>query len=381
MNYYQRRLKLLELLGKKSHFLFGARSTGKSTIIKHQLADARLYDLLSASTYQRFLRHPEALREELKGYNGIVVIDEIQKLPKLLDEVHWLIENRRNKFLLTGSSSRKLKHGGANLLAGRAWLAELFPLTSDEITDFNLIHYVNRGGLPQIYQSDDYQKELENYVDLYIREEVNAEALTRNVDAFVEFLDLLALSNGEEINFSSFASDCGISTTAIKSYFSILEDTHLGFYVPAFVKTKKRKAITRAKFYFFDIGITNYLANRGEIKEGSEAFGRALEHFVAMELRAALTYSATRSKLQYWRTTSQIEVDFIIANCAAIEVKSSKLVQNKHMKGLRALREESEKLPRYIVVSLDSHRRKTEDGIEIFPIDDFLREIWEGRLF
>ncbi len=381
MKRYSRSLNLPKLLNQKSHFLFGARSTGKSTLIKDQLESARVYDLLGASDYRRLLKRPETLREELSGYEGLVVIDEVQKLPLILDEVHWILENRPNRFLLTGSSARKLKQGGANLLAGRAWLAYLFPLTSHEITDFNLLRYLNYGGLPQVYQSQDPQRELDVYIDLYLREEIKAESLTRNIGVFSEFLDLIALSNGEEINMSSLASDCGVSPTAIKSYLSILEDTQVGFTVPGLTLTRKRKGISRAKFYLFDVGVCGFIAKRGVVKEGSELFGKTLEHFIALELRAALSYHQIRANLHYWRSTSQIEVDFVIPGHMAIEVKSTTQVSSKHLKGLRALKEENLDIPHHITISLDSRPRQTSDGIQIYPVREFLKDLWSGKLW
>jgi len=188
------------------------------------------------------------------------VIDEVQKLPAILDEVHRLIEEKKMRFLLAGSSARRLKHGGANLLAGRAWSASLFPLTSFEIDDFNLIRCLNYGSLPQVYTSEDPLEELESYVSTYLQEEIKAEAVTRNIQAFSEFLDVIAMANGNEVNYEGLASDCQISPNTLKNYLQILDDTLLGFSLPAFLKTKKRKPITRSKYYLFDIGVTNYHA-------------------------------------------------------------------------------------------------------------------------
>ena len=258
---YKRILSLPNLLEMKSHFLFGARATGKSTLIKAQLKnEATVFDLLERDTYKRLLQEPSLL--EKADPSKIIVIDEIQKIPSLLDEVHRLIQKNNTTFLLTGSSARKLKRGSSNLLAGRAWQANLFPLVSREITDFDLERYLTRGGLPQAYDSKYWQKELKAYISLYLREEVAAEALTRNLESFSEFLDLAALSNGQEINYQSFASDCGVSLNTIKNYFDILEDTLIGIKLPAFTKTKKRKAITRSKHYLFDTGVVNALLNQ-----------------------------------------------------------------------------------------------------------------------
>lgn len=380
MSSYPRQLNLPKLLKNKSFFLFGPRSTGKTTLIQEQLPNAQVYDLLDSETYARLLRRPKILEEELGTESKVVVIDEIQKLPSLLDEVHRLIQKKKITFLLTGSSARKLKKGGANLLAGRAWEAQLMPLTSAEIPEFNLLKYLNRGGLPQVYDSKEPNEELESYVSTYLREEIQAESFTRNIQGFAEFLDLAALSNGEEINFERMSSDCQVSPSTLKNYFQILDDTLIGFQLKGFTKTKKRKAISRAKHFFFDIGVTNNLCKRGQIQAKSELFGKAFEHFIVLEARAYNSYFRKQMELTYWRSTSKMEVDLIIGGKIAIEIKSTDLVQDKHLRGLRALMEEK-MMSRYLVVSLDPRPRKTEDGIEIFGWKAFLADLWSGKLF
>src|SRR3990167_9060088 len=378
---YKRFLNLKALIEKKSFFLFGPRSTGKTTLITEQLPEASVYDLLDAEIFRKLLRRPALLEEENKDLNKPIVIDEIQKMPSLLDEVQRLMLNQQRRFLLSGSSARKLKRGSANLLAGRAWNAELFPLTSQEIPQFDLLTYLNHGGLPQVYSSVDAMEELNSYVSTYLYEEIQAEAATRQISAFAEFLDLIALTNGQEISFEGLARDSQVSPSTIKNYLTILEDTLLGFTVPGYTRTQKRKAISRAKFYLFDIGVTNHLCRRSKIQEKSELFGLAFEHFIALELRAYISYRRLMKPLRYWRTTSQIEVDFIIGDEVAIEVKSSHLVQDKHLHGLRMLKEEGIKtLKRYIVVSCDPKQRVTNDGIEIYPWADFLEMLWKDQL-
>ncbi len=376
----RRILNLSHLLKKKSFFLFGPRQTGKTTLIGRTLPKAKVYDLLDSETHIKLLKKPRLLEEEGKATkHKIIVIDEIQKQPSLLDEVHRLIQKTNQRFLLTGSSARKLKRGGVNLLAGRAWRAELFPLTWFEISNFNLIRYLNRGGLPPIYDSSDYQEELDNYVRLYLREEVQNESWTRNVLAFAEFLDAIALSNGQEINYEGFARDLQVSPGTLKNYIEILNDTLLGFYLPSFVKTKKRKAITRSKYYLFDIGVTNALCQRGEIKKNSELFGKAFEHFIVLEVRAFLSYFRKRLQMAYWRSTSQMEVDLIVSPALAMEIKAVSLVQDRHIKGLRALKEEG-LLKKYIVVSLDKEERRTKDNIHILPWRIFLTRLWKNQI-
>ena len=374
---YKRILDLTKLLKKKSFFLFGPRGTGKTTLIQRTLSEATVIDLLEIKTYREYLKNPSVISEQ--KLKPIVVIDEVQKLPEILDEVHRLIESEKLTFLLTGSSARKLKRGGANLLAGRAWWAELFPLTSNEIPDFDLITYLNRGGLPAVFPSDDYVEELRAYAALYLKEEIQNEALTRKMAQFSEFLDLMALSNGEEISYQSIAGDCGVSPNSIKNYIQVLEDTLVAFQLKAFTKTRKRKAISRSKLYFFDIGVTNSLANRGEIMEGSELFGKAFEHFILLEVRAFLSYTRKNIQMCYWRSTSQFEVDLILDNQWGIEIKSAALIQDKHLKGIRALKEEGN-IQNFAAVSCDRYERKTQDNITIFPWKLFLKKLWNGDI-
>lgn len=377
---YNRIINLSDLLNKKSFFLFGARATGKSTLIQMQMADAPLIDLLETDTFGRYARKPSLLREVATNFQDIVVIDEIQKVPALLDEVHWLIEKRKMRFLLTGSSARKLKRGGANLLGGRAWTAEIFPLTSAEITDFDLPRYLNHGGIPVIYQSEDYREELISYVNHYLREEIYAEAAVRNLQSFSHFLDLVGPSNGCEMNFESLAKDCGMSPNTIRNYVSILEDTLIAFRLEAFTLTKKRRALTRSKLYFFDIGLANNLSNKGEILPKSTAFGEGFEHFIIMEVRAYNSYRRRNATLTYWRSASGFEVDLIIDKTVAIEIKSTDNVGSKHLKGLEALKEEGV-IEKFYCVSLDPEKRMTERGISILPYQQFLKMLWTDQLF
>ena len=379
MSHYFRKLNLSDLLEQKSFFLFGSRATGKSTLIRTQLKNALVFDLLDADTFRTLVARPKLIEERLTDDSQIVVIDEIQKLPNLLDEVHRLIEKRRIKFLMTGSSARKLRRGGANLLAGRAWEARLFPLVSCEIQDFDLLRYLNTSGLPAIYGNPMCEEELNAYIGTYLAEEIQAEAVTKNLAAFSEFLSIAALSNGHEINFDSFASDCGVSPSTVKSYFQILEDTLIGMLLTGFTKTKKRKATSRAKHFFFDIGVVNSLARRGKIAPRSELFGSAFEHFIMLEVRAYTSYARRHELMQYWRSTSNFEVDLILGGRVAIEIKSTDLVQDKHLKGLRALKEEG-LLEKYICVSTDEHLRVTQDGISIMPWQHFLKSLWSGEV-
>lgn len=375
---YQRILDLPNLLKKRSYFLLGPRGTGKSTLIEQTLPQAKIYDLLDATIFQRLLREPTLIGQETSA-ETLVVIDEVQKLPELLDEVQRLIVKRKQIFLLTGSSARKLRKGGANLLAGRAFQASLLPLTSHEIPDFDLLTYLNTTGLPEFYGKSDVQEYLTAYVGTYLQEEIRAEALTRNLAGFARFLEVIALCNGEEINHFNISSDCGVAVRTVESYIDILNDTLIGFSVPPFLSTTKRKAISRAKYYLFDIGIVNSLTHRGRVEYKSELFGRAFEHFIALELRAFLSYRRINSPLQYWRSLSHFEVDFVIGDQLALEVKGTDLVTDKHLKGLRALKEEG-LMKQYGVVSLDLNDRITDDGIYIWSLPSFLKKLWSNEL-
>ncbi|MFA6091784.1 MAG: AAA family ATPase [Elusimicrobiota bacterium] len=375
---YSRVLDLAKTIESSSCFLFGPRSTGKTFLIKSSLPDAKVYDLLDADVFSRLVRRPKLIGEELTELQDCVVIDEIQKLPALLDEVHRLIEARGLRFLLTGSSARKLRHQGVNLLGGRARQEHLYPLCSQEIPDFDLLAYLNRGGIPRMLASSEPAEDLHGYVSLYLREEIQAEALTRKVEQFARFLDVAGLQNGEEISYQNLASDCGISARTLQGYLQILEDTLLGFPVHSFRATKKRKAILRSKFFLFDVGIANTLARRSEILPRSELFGKCFEHFLFLELRAFIGYRRKRLPIQYWRSTSGYEVDCVIGDRLAVEFKSSDCVSDRHLRGLKALREEG-LVKEYAVVSQDPEIRVL-DGIRVYPWKTFLSELWSGRL-
>lgn len=383
---HQRLLKL-PLSSEQSCFLWGPRQTGKSTVLKNLFPQAIRYDLLLSSTYQRLMLRPSLLREELMAaeLNGAsqsapVIIDEIQKLPVLLDEVHWLIENKKLRFILCGSSARKLRRGHANLLGGRAVRYELHPLVFPEISAFSLIKALNAGLIPRHYDNPQPQRLIQSYVGDYLKEEIVAEALTRNIPAFSRFLEVAALSNGEIVNYTNIARECGVSSPTVKEYFQILEDTLIGSHLPAFQKRKKRRLVTSPKFYFFDLSPVIHLTRREKVQPGSELFGRALEHYVFMEITAHASYSDLYYPVAYWRTTSGFEVDFILGDHEiAIEVKATEMANESHLKGLRRFREEYA-VRRALLVSLDPTPRKTQDRIEILPWKTFLKELWAGRI-
>ena len=381
---YRRRLAL-PLSDTETCFLWGARQTGKSTLLKELYRDAPKYDLLLSDEQMRLLRRPAILREEIvaTGLHGenqktSVIIDEVQKVPALLDEVHWLIENRGIRFILCGSSARKLKRGHGNLLGGRGVRYELYPLIASEIPDFDLTRALNRGLIPRMYDSPHYVRLLQSYIADYLKEEIAAEAATRNVPAFGRFLDVAGLSNGEIINYQNIASECGVSAPTVKEYYQILQDTLLGNMVPAFRKRAKRRIVSAPKFFFFDVGVANYVSKSTQLEPGSMAFGRAFEHLIHMEIRAHASYSEQFYPIAYWRTSSGFEVDFILKDGEiAVEAKSSEEVNNRHLKGVRAFCEEHTPR-RSIVVSRDRNARKTTDGIEILPWREFLSALWQG---
>ncbi|MBI4313386.1 MAG: ATP-binding protein [Candidatus Omnitrophica bacterium] len=374
---------------KESFFLWGPRQSGKSMLLKTDYPNAVWYDLLKTDLYIRLLEKPSILREELlfasaqsKGKAGFVVIDEIQKIPALLDEVHWLIENAALVFGLCGSSARKVRRGHANLLGGRAVRYELFGFVSGEIgPEFDLVRMINHGYLPRHYLSPSPQRLIRSYVNDYLKEEIAAEALVRNLPAFSSFLSAAALSDTELVNYATIARECGISAPAVKEYFQILIDTMLGRFLEAWRKRPKRRVIGAPKFYFSDVGVVNCLAKRGEIAPGAELFGKAFENWVFHELCAHRSYSEMDYSLSYWRLASGIEVDFIVGDMElAIEAKSSSRITSDHLRGLREIIKDHPRLKRRVIVSLEERPRRTEDGIEILPHSVFTKQLWSDEL-
>ena len=377
---YNRVLNIQKTIERKSLFLFGPRQTGKSFYLKHHFENALYYDLLKTDLFFRLVSNPSLLREEVLADNDdkIIIIDEIQKLPILLDEVHWLIEEYGRRFILTGSSARKLKYGASNLLGGRALTKHLYPLVSTEIIDYDLERIINFGSLPAIYDSPEPVEDLEAYVGTYLKEEIQAEGVIRNLEKFAKFLNLASITNTEILNYTSIGSDLGLPAKTIREYFRILEDTLIGILLEPYTKTIKRKATTKAKFYYFDIGVANILANRFSIKPQSELFGKVFEHFICLELHAYLNYHKIRKTLTFWRSKSGYEVDFLIGDTIAIEVKGTAMVKDKHCRGLNALAEDLE-LDHKIIVSMDLNRRLLGD-VEVIPYREFLQQLWDHQL-
>jgi len=366
-----------------SFFLWGPRQTGKSTLLRHTYPEAPRIDLLSSREFARFARDPGLLREEMEGsHEPLVVIDEVQKVPALLDEVHWLIENRGIVFALCGSSARKVRRGQANLLGGRALRHELFGLVSAELgSRFDLGRALNHGYLPRHYLNDAPRGRIRAYVDDYLKEEIFAEGLTRNLPAFADFMQAAALADGQLVNYSTIARDCGVSPYTVKAYFQILVDTLLGRFLPAYKRRPKRRVIRAPKFYFADVAVVNHLAKRGPLEPGSELFGAAFENWVFHELSAYRAYRGYRFDLSYWRLASGIEVDFVVDDARiAIEAKATAQARADHLRGLRELQVDHPELQARVAVTLDPRPRRTEDGIDILPARLFAERLWADEL-
>ncbi len=383
MQDFKRELNLLHLLDKKSHFLFGPRSTGKSSLIKKQLSDvAVIIDLLRLPIQARLLAHPEELEQlieaQISPSRKFVVIDEIQKIPSLLDEVHRLIEEKKIKFLLSGSSARKLKATGVNLLGGRAWVADLFPIRFPEFDHFDLDRVLRFGSLPHVYNSDFPEDELSAYVTTYLNEEIRMEGLVRKIPAFIGFLRSAALSNAHQLNFTEIANDAGVSPTTIREYYAILEETLIGKIIEPWSKSLKRKSVATGKFYFFDTGVCHTLAETHHLDPNSDLFGKSFEHWIYLELRAYLSYRNRKEKITFWRTLDQKEVDFVIGDLAGLEVKATKRLSGDDFKGIRALREEGI-IQKFIMVSRDPVDR-TRDGILCLNWKTFVEKLWDDSL-
>lgn len=371
-----RKLNLPDLLQKKSFFLFGPRATGKSTLIRQQLrAEATVIDLLDSRVYLKLLDSPHELEEIISAdRGGIVVIDEIQRIPELLNEVHRLIESKKLTFLLTGSSARKLRRGYANLLAGRVWEARLFPFIYIEVADFNLDRFLRYGGLPAVYLSAYPEEELNAYVNTYLKEEIMAEGLIRKLPPFSRFLRTMALSNTEIINFTKLGNDCQVPPSTVTEYVALLEDTLVGFLIQPWKESIKRKSVSTAKFYFFDPGITHMLSGTRVLDRNSNIYGKSFEQFIAMEIRAYLSYRRKRDELRFWRSTHGHEVDFLIGRETAVEVKASQKITDRDFKGLKTLAEENV-FKNYIIVSQDELNTRKQN-FQALHWRKFLQELW-----
>lgn len=362
-------------------FLFGGRQTGKSTLLKERFPKAVYIDLLKSDVRNRFKQHPEEFRESLLRYppETLVIVDEIQKVPDLLDEVHWLMVEKGLWFILSGSSARKIKKSGANNLGGRAIPETLFPLVSAEIPDFDLERAVQNGMIPRHYAVANARNRMRAYIDLYLKEEIIEEALVQNADEFVRFMEVAAIMDGEILNYENVASDCEVSANTAKAYYKILVDTLLGFEVPAYRKVIKRKLYKAPRFYYFDVGIANHLTKRYHLAPRTPEYGHAFEHLIMQEIAAYLGYTNSDEELTYWHTYENLEVDAVIGDArVAIEIKSKEHIDHDDKKGVTEFAKEHPDT-RQIIVSRDRISRRSGD-VDLYYVTDFFKALWAGEI-
>lgn len=379
------RLLKIDLPPGQSAFLWGPRKTGKTTYLKERFPESQVYDFLRTELFLEFSKSPSLFREQLlaKGDDVLrhpVILDEVQKIPQVLDEVHWLIENRGLSFILCGSSARKLKRGKANLLGGRAWRYEMCPLVSAELENLDLLNALNRGMIPSHYLQKTYSKALQAYTQDYLKEEVFEEGLTRNIPAFSRFFDAMGYSHGELTNYSNIARECGVDSKTVKEYYQILVDTLLGRMIEPFKRRRDRQVIGRsAKFYLFDVGVAGAIIKRNIVEAKGELFGKAFEHFILMELAAYNAYHEIDFDINFWRTKSGLEVDFVLGKGeVAIEVKGTSRMDNRALRPLGAFIERYS--PKKAFVVCNERAERVHGAIRIIPWKPFLRELWEGRV-
>lgn len=381
------RILAIKLPKHQSAFLWGARKTGKTTYLKQKFSNSLVYDFLKTDLFLEMSKNPSLLREQILAQDKIVlnepiVLDEVQKIPQLLDEVHWLIENKNLSFILCGSSARKLKKGHANLLGGRAWRYELFPLTSPEIGKVDLLHVLNHGLIPLHYlqNDEDSKRSQQAYVEDYLREEVFAEGLTRNIPAFSRFFDAFGYAHGELTNYCNIARECGVDSKTVREYYQILIDTLLAVRLEPFKKRQSRQVITKAsKYYMFDVGIAGYLTKRHLTEPRGEEFGKAFEHFMLMEIVAYSSYSGKNFEVNFWRTKTGLEVDFVLGlGEIAIEVKGSGRIDKRDMHGLEAFI--GAYSPKKSIIICQEKESRLHRKIQILPWKTFLSHLWSGKI-
>ena len=379
------RLLKLKLPKGQSAFLWGPRKTGKTTFLRAAFPSSLRYDLLQTDLFLEFVKQPFMLREQLlaaspKQLTEPVIIDEVQKVPQLLDEIHWLIENKGLRFILCGSSARKLKRGKANLLGGRAWRYEMHPLVSAEVADLDLLRALNRGMIPLHYMQEEYRKSLQAYVRDYLKEEVFDEGLTRNIHAFSRFFDAMGYSHGELTNYANIARDCGVDAKTVKEYYQILVDTLLGTMIEPYKKRQGRNVIIRAgKFYLFDVGVAGTITHRQIPQEKGEQFGKAIEHFILMEILGHRAYRELDYDVNFWRTKSGLEVDFILGQGeVAIEVKGASRVDSVDLRPIKAFMQEYRPARAFVVCN--ERVPRVHEDIHILPWRNFLKRLWNGEV-
>lgn len=383
-----KRTQKIELPKKQSAFLWGPRKTGKTTFLRQKFPKSTRFDLLETDTFFRLSKEPHLLRHEIQSLheNGKlvepIIIDEVQKIPVLLDEIHWLIENLGLSFILCGSSARKMKRSHANLLGGRAWRFELFPLTTRELgKNFDLLKALNRGLIPDHYLNENHERSIKSYINDYLKEEIRDEGLVRNLPAFARFLDAVPFSCGELVNYSNIASDCGVDSKTVAEYYHILVDTLIGVLIEPFRKNKKRDTIiSTPKFYLFDVGVAGGLMRRTiQTKKGIE-FGNAFENFILMELLAYRSYSEKDYRIEFWRTKGGKEVDFVLdGGKIAIEVKGANKIKSDDIKGIAGFIGDHNPRKAFIVCQ-EPVARKHDCGAEISPWKEFLEMLWDGSV-
>jgi len=382
-----KRILKMKLPKRQSAFFWGARKTGKTTYLKERFPDSIVYDFLKTDLFLEISKSPSLLRERLLANSEAalkkpVILDEVQKIPQVLDEVHWLIENRNLRFVLCGSSARKLKRGHANLLGGRAWRYELFPLTSREIGKADILRVLNHGLIPLHYlqNADDCKKSLKAYVQDYLREEVFAEGLTRNIPAFSRFFDAFGYSHGEITNYANIARDCGIDAKTVKENYQILLDTLLAVRIEPFKKRQSRQVITKAsKYYMFDVGVAGYLTKRSIREQKGAEFGKAFEHFILMEIVAFRSYTGKDFPINFWRTKTGLEVDLVLGGGeVAIEIKGANRVDKRDMNGLEAFIQTYG--PKRGIIVCNEKGKRIHGKIAVLPWEIFLQELWAGKI-
>jgi len=379
------RILNIDLPPHQSTFLWGPRKTGKTTYLKAKFPTSLVYDFLQTDLFLEFSKQPSLLREQLLAKDNKlltypVILDEVQKIPQILDEVHWLIENKGFQFILCGSSARKLKRGKANLLGGRAWRFEMFPLVTAELKNWDLLTILNRGLIPSHYLNKEYKRILRAYTQDYLKEEVFAEGLTRNIPAFSRFFDAMGYSHGELTNYSNISRDCGVNSKTVREYYQILVDTYMGTLVEPFKKRQSRQVITKApKFYMFDVGVSGVITKRHLDEEKGELFGKAFEHFIFMEIAAYNSYKEVDFEINFWRTKSGLEVDFILGNGeVAIEIKGTNRVENRNLLPIKTFIKEYS--PRKAFIICNEREERVHEQIRIIPYRKFLSDLWEGKI-
>ena len=376
--YLSRALNIPKYLKNGSVLLLGPRRTGKSSIIKNEIQAESVYNLLESDTFQLVSTRPSLIRESIVKPGGLIVIDEIQKLPSLMDEVHTMIENQQMRFLLTGSSVRKLSRSYTKLMGGRAQTVQLHPFCFAELPKFELEKVLTYGTLPPIFLSDEPWSAIRSYVSDYIREEILAEGLSRKITQFSKFLEVAAVSHGKELNFEEIGRDSQTPARTIRDYFCILSDTLFGEMIYPFKKHPTRKATSHGKFYFFDICVPHSLTKTRELAPRGIQYGTAFEHLIYRELATYRDYKSPDMEITFYRDSSKREIDFVLNDDVGIEVKSSELVPDKELKTLKEIGSEL-KFRRKIVVSREKKKRKI-DSIEILPIREFLEQLWSGAV-